>query len=56
MTASRLLGRRIHIAGSIDKDPAVASKEEVELARDFVQRLTAELVKAGATFVVPGRR
>jgi len=53
MTESSLLGRRIHIAGSIDKDPAVASKEEVELARDFVQGLTAELVKAGATFVVP---
>jgi hypothetical protein len=53
MTKSTLLGRRIHIAGSIDKDGAIATTEEVVLARSFVQGLTAELVKAGATFVVP---
>src|SRR6266498_438559 len=53
MSQSPLLGRRIHIAGSIDKDAAVATTAEVELARDFVRGLTAELVKAGATFVVP---
>jgi hypothetical protein len=53
MKASALLGRRIHIAGSIDKDPSVASKQEVELSRAFVEGLIAELVKAGATFVVP---
>jgi hypothetical protein len=53
MAQSQLLGRRIHIAGSIDKDEAVATTAEVELARDFVRGLTGELVKAGATFVVP---
>ena len=53
MTQPHLLGRRIHIAGSIDNDAAIASAEEVERARAFVQGLTAELVKAGATFVVP---
>ena len=53
MTPPILLGRRIHIAGSIDSDAAIASAEEVARARAFVQGLTAELVKAGATFVVP---
>ncbi len=48
-----LLGRRIHIAGSIDKSLAVASTEDVAQARDFVKRLTTELVRAGATFVIP---
>lgn len=48
-----LLGRRVHIAGSIDTDPAVASMEEVAQSRAFVKSLTAELIKAGATFVVP---
>src|SRR5438105_15227969 len=53
MSKMPLLGRRVHIAGSIDKDPTVAPTEEVEQARAFVQDLTAELVRAGATFVVP---
>ena len=53
MTHSTLLGRRIHIAGSIHPDEAVASTQEVALARTFVKGLTVELVKAGATFVVP---
>ncbi len=53
MAQLALLGRRIHIAGSVDKDVAVASTQEVELARTFVEGLTCELVKAGATFVVP---
>lgn len=48
-----LLGRRVHIAGSIDNSPEVASKDDVAQARDFVRQLTTELVKAGATFVVP---
>lgn len=48
-----LLGRRIHIAGSIAKDPAIASGDEVAQARAFVKGLTAELIKSGATFVVP---
>ncbi len=53
MALSSLHGRRIHIAGSIAKDPSIASAEEVKLARDFVQKLVIELMKAGATFVVP---
>lgn len=48
-----LLGRRVHIAGSIVTDPSVAGTEDVEQARTFVEGLTAELVRAGATFVVP---
>jgi hypothetical protein len=48
-----LLGRRVHIAGSIVTDPNVATTEDVSQARTFVEGLTAELVKAGATFVVP---
>jgi hypothetical protein len=53
MIRSPLFGRRIHIAGSIDLDPAVASAAEVDAARDFVKVLTAELVALGATFVLP---
>lgn len=53
MSKLPLLGRRIHIAGSIDKDTTVATAEDVRHARDFAGSLTAELVKAGATFVVP---
>lgn len=48
-----LLGRRVHIAGSVDKDPAVASSEEVTQAREFVAQLTTALLRAGAAFVVP---
>ena len=48
-----LLGRRVHIAGSIVTDPNVAGTEAVDQAREFVAGLTSELVKAGATFVVP---
>lgn len=53
MPDSPLFGRRIHITGSIDKDPSLASDQQVELARDFVRRLVPELMKKGATFVVP---
>jgi hypothetical protein len=53
MARSPLFGRRIHIAGSIDTDPAVASAADVDAARDFVTLLTAELLALGATFVVP---
>ena len=48
-----LLGRRVHISGSIHEDPAVASREEVEMAREFVRELVITLLKDGATFVVP---
>ena len=53
MAHSPLQGRRIHIAGSIDKDPAVASPESVALARGLVADLVKALVKRGANFVVP---
>ena len=53
MARSSLFGRRIHIAGSIDKDAAVASREEVERARQFVGRLVQALIKRGANFVIP---
>jgi hypothetical protein len=48
-----LLGRRVHIAGSIATDPNVATTDDVRQARAFIEGLTAELVRAGATFVVP---
>ena len=50
---SPLFGRRIHITGSIDKGPDVASKVDVESAREFVGELVGQLIKKGATFVVP---
>jgi len=53
MPRSSLLGRRIHIAGSIATDPAVASTADVEGARVLVQGLVQELVRRGATFVLP---
>lgn len=53
MSSLPLLGRRVHIAGSIVEDQSVASTEDVKRARAFVQSLTAELMRAGATFVVP---
>jgi len=52
-TKSPLFGRRIHIAGSVANDQRVASTAEVKLARDLVQELVQELVRRGATFVVP---
>jgi hypothetical protein len=48
-----LLGRRVHIAGSIVADKSGAATEDVRRARAFVESLTAELVKSGAMFVVP---
>lgn len=48
-----LLGRRVHISGSIHKDPTVASREDVEAAREFVRELVIALMKDGTTFVVP---
>ena len=53
MTQSRLLGRRIHISGSISGDLAVAPTAEVEQARTLVAELVGQLVRCGATFVVP---
>lgn len=53
MTRSRLFGRRIHISGSISGDLAVAPAAEVEQARALMAELVSELVRRGATFVVP---
>jgi TIR- and PNP-associating SLOG family len=53
MARSPLFGRRIHIAGSIVEDIAVAAGDDVRLARDLVSGLVKELVKRGANFVVP---
>jgi len=53
MARSPLFGRRIHIAGSISVELAAAPAEDVRTARSFVERLVQELVRRGATFVVP---
>src|SRR5208282_3754883 len=53
MAKSPLFGRRIHIAGSVSDDPAIASTADVETAREFVRSLVQELVCRGATFVLP---
>ena len=53
MPRSPLMGRRIHIAGSISPDPAVASAVAVNAARDLVAELVKVLVERGAGFVVP---
>ena len=53
MPHSPLYGRRIHISGSISKDPAVATPDDVAMARAVVEGLVRALMAAGATFVVP---
>ncbi|NEU99611.1 hypothetical protein [Bradyrhizobium uaiense] len=53
MARSPLLGRRIHISGSIVEDVAVATASDVNSARDLVAGLVKELVKRGANFVIP---
>jgi hypothetical protein len=53
MPRSPLYGRRIHIAGSVADDPALAPREEVEAAGAFVRALVVDLMRRGATFVVP---
>jgi hypothetical protein len=53
MARSPLHGRRIHIAGSIVADLAVASGDEVKLARELVVELVKALMRRGANFVVP---
>ena len=50
---SPLHGRRIHIAGSIPADPTHASRNDVEAARQFLAALVPELVRRGASFVIP---
>lgn len=53
MARSPLFGRRIHIAGSVVEDVAVATGESVEQARALVAELVKGLVRRGANFVVP---
>ena len=53
MARSSLFGRRIHIAGSISCDAAVATPDEVQATRELVKGLVIDLIKRGATFVVP---
>lgn len=53
MARSPLFGRRIHIAGSIVEDMAVAAAGDVEQARELIPALVKELVKRGANFVIP---
>src|SRR5712692_7464567 len=53
MSRSPLFGRRIHFAGSIATDASIASTGDVDQARALVEGLVCELVKRGATFVVP---
>lgn len=53
MTKSAIFGRRIHISGSNSGDANVATTAEIDHAREFVALLVAELMKRGATFVVP---
>lgn len=50
---SNLLGRRIHISGSIAKSLENAPTVEVDRAREFIAALVRELVKRGANFVIP---
>lgn len=50
---SPIWGRRIHIAGSIPEDLSTGATEEVLRAREFVELLVKELLRKGATFVVP---
>ena len=53
MTRSPLFGRRIHIAGSIAGNASIATLDEVQAARELVKGLVLDLIKRGATFVVP---
>ncbi len=53
MRTSPLFGRRVHIAGSIADDATLATSDEVKAARDFVSALVVDLMRKGATFVIP---
>lgn len=53
MPRSGLFGRRVHIAGSISPDQAVAPTAAVESAQAVVRGLVQELVRRGANFVLP---
>ena len=53
MVSVSLLGRRIHIAGSVSEDTGVATAEEVDCAREFLTSLVDALIRRGASFVIP---
>jgi hypothetical protein len=53
MVFSPMLGRRVHIVGSVAADPAFASAVDVAAARELVALLVKALVRKGANFVVP---
>ena len=53
MARSPLFGRRLHLSGSISKDPSVAAVTDVEAARRLVALLVPELVRRGANLVIP---
>lgn len=53
MARSPLFGRRIHMAGSIVEDIAIAAASDVTQARELVAGLVKELLRRGANFVVP---
>lgn len=48
-----IFGRRIHIAGSVPVSADQAAIEEAQRARKFVECLVKDLLKQGATFVIP---
>lgn len=52
MARTSLFGRRIHITGSIAIE-ATASAEEVGRAREMVEALVKDLLRKGASFVIP---
>ena len=56
MAKSPLFGRRIHIAGSINRGSAIAATADVDQARELVAGLVAELVKRGAKSSFPSMR
>lgn len=53
MLRPALFGRRVHIAGSISDAPSLATSHEVGRAREIIEALVKELLRQGATFVVP---
>lgn len=53
MARSSLFGRRIHITGSIAVDATASTAEEVAHAREVVELLVKELLRKGASFVIP---
>ncbi len=53
MAISSLIGRRIHISGSIPENPAAAQTNNVKHARELIECLVGEFIERGAGFVVP---